>query len=353
MNIEKIKYDNSLNKLEFKDIVFHTVSLKEIPAPMDLAAKPHNFSSVFIEQLSTFLGDTVLNLIVITPEKQGLPYNVFGYLASKSIVALHFEDTGNFKLWMDVIFEKYFARTEQDINDGKYKDTFNPQFILEMEKNDFSRSGFNRSKVSSLNPYANTGKYLFEKAPNQFNKTSLNQEKQDFIKQYVNTSGTKLDLGLLTEVFSLYLEVKTRTPNPPTDNTETYKTFEKLSGFPFPETLKTLFKLHNGIENSGFLTADQVLQEWKGWKTIYDDVNWTLKYLLENNYSDGNKTLGIYANPYWIPFISTVGGNFIGIDYAPGKEGKSGQIIAFGRDTDTIKFIAYNLYEYLTAITIT
>lgn len=345
MNI--IKFDNSLKKLEFKDIVFHTVSLQEIPPPMDLAAKPRRFISIFIKQLSTFLGDTVLNLIIITPEKQGLPYTIFGYLESKNIIAIQIESTGSFKLWMDLFFERYFARTKQDIKDGKYKDTFIPQFILEMEEDDYSRSGFNRSKASSLNPYVNTGNYLFEKAPNDFNKTNLDQEKQEYIKQYVNTSGSKLDAEQLIKVFASYLKVKTLTPNSPKDNTETYKIFEKLSGYPFPETLKTLFKFHNGIENTGFLTAEQVLQEWKGWKAIYEDVNWGLEYLLENNYSDGNKTLGMYTNPYWIPFISTAGGNFIAIDYAPNNLGSSGQIISFGRDTDTIQYLASNLLNYL------
>ncbi|PHS31850.1 MAG: hypothetical protein COA95_05020 [Methylophaga sp.] len=55
----------------------------------------------------------------------------------------------------------------------------------------------------------------------------------------------------------------------------------------------------------------------------------------------------MYTNPYRIPFLSTGGGNFIAIDYAPGNKGQSGQIIAFGADEIKIRFIAENMQDFL------
>lgn len=66
-----------------------------------------------------------------------------------------------------------------------------------------------------------------------------------------------------------------------------------------------------------------------------------------NSQPDGRKTLGIYTNPYWVPFLSTGGGNFIALDYAPGSQGTSGQIIAFGADEQKIRFIAINMADFL------
>ena len=89
----------------------------------------------------------------------------------------------------------------------------------------------------------------------------------------------------------------------------------------------------------------KALQEWKNWKQIYDD--WPLEDLTGNNDSDANKTLGIYTNPYWIPFLHDGTGNFIAIDYAPNTAGQSGQIIAFGADEIKIRFIAKDMEDFL------
>lgn len=108
-----------------------------------------------------------------------------------------------------------------------------------------------------------------------------------------------------------------------------------------------MFTFHDGIENTDFLTAQQVLNEWKNWKEIYDSADWMLIDLTGNNHPDGRKTIGMYTNPYWVPFLSTDSGNIIAIDYAPGSTGTSGQIIAFGADEIKTRFIAENLEDFL------
>jgi cell wall assembly regulator SMI1 len=46
----------------------------------------------------------------------------------------------------------------------------------------------------------------------------------------------------------------------------------------------------------------------------------------------------VYAHPMWIPLITDLAGNHVGVDLAPGPQGKWGQVIVFGRDFDT-KFV--------------
>lgn len=69
-----------------------------------------------------------------------------------------------------------------------------------------------------------------------------------------------------------------------------------------------------------------------------------------NSKPDGRKTIGVYTNPYWVPFINTSGGNFIAIDFAPGSKGTAGQIIAFGADEIKIRCLTNNLTDFITQI---
>ncbi|CEP21003.1 unnamed protein product [Cyberlindnera jadinii] len=49
----------------------------------------------------------------------------------------------------------------------------------------------------------------------------------------------------------------------------------------------------------------------------------------------------VYAHPMWIPLVTDLAGNNIGVDLAPGPNGKVGQVIVFGRDFD-VKFVLAN-----------
>lgn len=55
----------------------------------------------------------------------------------------------------------------------------------------------------------------------------------------------------------------------------------------------------------------------------------------------------VYAHPAWIPLISDNAGNHIGVDLAPGPNGKYAQVITFGRDFDTKFVVAGNWGEFL------
>ncbi len=58
----------------------------------------------------------------------------------------------------------------------------------------------------------------------------------------------------------------------------------------------------------------------------------------------------IYFHNKWIPFISDVGGNYIGYDLDPDQNGVKGQIIIFGRDELESVVIGKSLTEFLTKI---
>ncbi len=365
MNIQSIPYNNQLKKVELLDIIFNTISLEEIPVPYfkdyshHKSATARNYKSydtmgfrdTLLKHLSKNFESTVLKLIIITPKGEKSHYDVFAYLSDKRIIGLYLEDKGNFKLWMDIIFKDQYQKLEEYRNNGQFERqpelNHNPQFMLTLGKGQFSQKWVNSGMLIDEKPYKNTGAYLYKNAPKQYNEAKIAKEKQNYIKKYIDTThSSNINKALLEKLFDEFVRVKKIKPNPSKNNEQVYEEFETLSGYAFPEELKLLLSLHNGIENTGFLTAEQILDEWNNWKEIYDSLDWMLIDLTGNNHPDGRKTIGIYTNPYWIPFLSTGSGNFIAIDYAPGSKGTSGQVIAFGADETKIRFIANNLEDF-------
>lgn len=365
MDIKSIPYNNQLKKIALTEITFNTITLDQIPEPFykdyshhkSATANSHKsydtmgFRDILLKQLSTNLEDTVLRLMVITPSEQELPYDAFAFLSNKNIVAFRLPSNANFKMWMDIIFERQYEQLEEYKTNGQFEKqpelNPNPKFMLTLGKGEFSQKWVNSGMLVDERPFENTGAYLYKKAPKQYNEAKIAKEKQNYLKKYIDTSGAKLNLVELQELFNTFITTKNLSINPPENKEQIYKEFESLANYKFPDELKALLSKSNGIESKSFLTAEQILAEWKNWKVIYDEPNWMLIDLTGNNQPDGRKTIGIYTNPYWVPFISTGDGNFIGIDYAPGSKGTSGQIIAFGADENKIRFIAENMTDFL------
>ncbi|WP_299009786.1 SMI1/KNR4 family protein [uncultured Tenacibaculum sp.] len=366
MNTQFISYNNQLKKVKISDITFNFISIEETPEPYFKDYSHHqnetarNFKSydtmgfrdILLEKLSNKLGATVLKLFIITPKEKESPYDSFAYLSNKKIIGLHFENKGNYKLWMGIIFKSQYQKLQEYKDKGQFERqperNINPQFMLTLGKGLFSQKWVNSGMLIDEKPYENTGAYLYKNAPEQYNEAKIAREKQNFIKKYINTTGsTNNDDTKLKLLFEELIRTKKLNPTPPINNEQVYKEFESLAGYTFPKELKILLSYHDGIENIGFLSAEQILNKWKNWKEIYDSVSWMLIDLKGNSLPDGRKTIGIYTNPYWIPFLNTGNGNFIAIDYAPGKKGTSGQIIAFGADEIKIRLIADSMDDFL------
>ena len=128
---------------------------------------------------------------------------------------------------------------------------------------------------------------------------------------------------------------------------------ENTIGVRFPEYLKELYLTNNGDDNEAmcgmimglhFLSLDSLLNEWMGLKKIADDPK------INNSGSFSSTPMAsikrCYADAKWIPFCTDGSGNFIGIDLAPGPNGKAGQIINFGRDEGNKAVLAKDLNAF-------
>ena len=137
--------------------------------------------------------------------------------------------------------------------------------------------------------------------------------------------------------------------NPPINNLDEFeKSFLEITNLELPKELRSLFCIGNGSKRTvckyySILSSDQLIDSYKSWKKIFDE--WLLEELKVHE-SDGGKTLPMYTTPYWIPFMTDGNGNYIAIDYAPGKKGIQGQIIVFGADEQIIKVLANDLTEF-------
>lgn len=122
--------------------------------------------------------------------------------------------------------------------------------------------------------------------------------------------------------------------------------FELLTGFPFPLELKVIYELGQSNRNFGqfdMLSFDEILQHWRKINEIYE--RWLLEELVENTDSEADLTLGVYLHTHRVPFASDGDGNYLAYDLIPGKEGRAGQIIAFGLDANIIRWLACSLHE--------
>ncbi|EJS43585.1 smi1p [Saccharomyces arboricola H-6] len=154
----------------------------------------------------------------------------------------------------------------------------------------------------------------------------------------------------------------------------------------FPNPVKASFKIHDGQEDLesmtgtsglfyGFqlMTLDQVVAMTQAWRNVAKNLNKRAQQGLSHVPSTGssssmerlsgnkfklpnipdqksippNAVQLVYAHPAWIPLITDNAGNHIGVDLAPGPNGKYAQIITFGREFDTKFVVADNWGEFL------
>jgi cell wall assembly regulator SMI1 len=134
--------------------------------------------------------------------------------------------------------------------------------------------------------------------------------------------------------------------------------FENLVGRPFPDSLKDLYKWHDGqrgATNSGlfygleFLSLAKARENWESWKDIIDE--WSPEEMIEGSAFCTSGTpdavQALYANRYWIPFAYDYGGNHLGVDLDPGPRGIVGQVINFGSDEEDKYVVATSVAAFM------
>lgn len=128
---------------------------------------------------------------------------------------------------------------------------------------------------------------------------------------------------------------------------------EAALGQALPEEWREIYRLHDGENRSTgvffgmvWLSLQEMVSSWRGWMDLLPEY--------ENEGSHFSVPPGAIAEHYidrgWIPIAHDHGGNHLGIDLAPGPNGRVGQIINFGRDQEIKRVIAYeagDLWRFL------
>lgn len=344
-----LTYNSALKKVVFEELSFTKLSIQEIKGiklDKQLEPKPDTlwFRDMILEVLSSTVNIKVLKLnLFFTPNQPEFDLLGFLYLENKTILPIHLEMTPNLSEW------HHHLTTKRKKNDQP-KD-----WLLSYSANDCSMAGVSHEwegknyTVKDQEIYLETGKYLFTHSPKKFNEKKIASEKRNYLKKYINTDGQGFDELALAAAFKSLLEDEEKTFLIQEDFLNQFMT---KTGFHFPKDLKTILTIANGtshdvIDYYKLLSTDEILKAWEEWKQIFDD--WLLSELKVHQ-SDGGKTLPMYTTPYWVPFMSDRNGNYMAIDYAPGKKGTSGQVIAFGADEDKIRVIADNLTQFIQTI---
>lgn len=112
------------------------------------------------------------------------------------------------------------------------------------------------------------------------------------------------------------------------------------------ETIKILHELEKSTYN------------WDGLKFVVFSSG---KYDVERTFYDFDNKITFTSTPEnaikkqyfhykWLPLFSDIGGNYIGIDFDPDKNGKKGQIINFGQNEEQMFVMADSLEEFFDLV---
>ena len=286
------------------------ISFKENRKPVQL--------SLFLNNIS----ETIQNLGVF-------------YLEDETILPVRFSSSPAFDACCDYLLNN---------NKGSY------YFII----NDFSCKGHPCDDyISKHNPFQELGSWIARLAPKGYAQINDSYLKENYLAQFTKLDVPKaeIDFDLLVKQWKALIAKEDLSVSERAVDTSIYEQFNEETGLEFPKELKVLLCLTNGVkgfpEGREVLSADNVLQEWKNWKAIYQSFNF-LDLVDDYHFKYRNdKMVPMYVNPFRVPFIHDGGGNFIGIDLLPNKAGNKGQIIAFGVDEIMVRCIAENMNDFL------
>ncbi|TND10576.1 MAG: Cell wall assembly/cell proliferation coordinating protein, KNR4 [Bacteroidetes bacterium] len=162
----------------------------------------------------------------------------------------------------------------------------------------------------------------------------------------------KTNWAFYTDWLKSMLPVYAGLLNPGASETELAE-LENYLGFSLPENVKALYRLNNGDASRD--TPRIYVGAFLGFEFLslarIRNVHSEWKQHAANNYSGSSFPEGSirvqYTNEKWIPLFADSGGNYVGIDLDPDKNGIAGQVINFGRAEDNKFVIAQNLDDFL------
>ena len=124
-----------------------------------------------------------------------------------------------------------------------------------------------------------------------------------------------------------------------------FSRLETETGMTLPDEFKDCYKVHNGQGEEAeeclvppldeyepgyeLMSLEGCLDAWQMLKELLDDGEFA------NN--KANPETGVEAqwwHPAWLPFATDGGGDYVCLDLAPTKQGKVGQVILFGHDSE-------------------
>ncbi|NJM96159.1 MAG: hypothetical protein HC800_02135 [Phormidesmis sp. RL_2_1] len=290
----------------------------------------------FSQQLIALFGDLSVHYLklFVYPQPREIIYYGFAYLENFQIVPVIFGHSANFEAWMGALCPSPEKPKLLTVANNKFGGGLAVGPDLWAQTADFLR--------------AHAPKHYLQTLHQSIKQAHLNSFKLlDTMKQVVDSAETEQ----LWRQFSALKGIALGAGKPVDTEIEAkIEQFAALTGFALPLELQVIYRLTDGASeafgNLDFLSLSQVMDVWQGWQEIFDD--WTMEELTGGCYtSDRGQTLAMYCNPFWVPFIDNVSGNYYAIDLMPGEQGKQGQIIAFGADTDHILCLADNLNDLL------
>ncbi|WP_024612177.1 SMI1/KNR4 family protein [Pseudoalteromonas sp. TB64] len=322
-----ITYTENLKENKWGDFHFDLIKINTLPEFENLnsSGAMSIFREAIFKEIQNLTAKSTLKLLIITPDTTSEKVYGIAFLQDKEILTMEVEATPLFNQWFSSI----------------NKNASTPKVYTFTSNSSSSRSLFNNEKELT---HKGMGEFICSQVPNSFIAEKLTKEKADFLTPFIQLNASD-NFELIEQYFKALVKQNNLNVIEPKNNDAIYAEFENEAGFAFPAILKSFLTLHNGVENTAFMSVQRILKEWRDWQSIYNE--WTQEELFDTDNESNIKTVPMYVTPYWVPFFNLGGGNFIALDFAPNTKGTSGQVISFGADEQSAIYETKTLSEFL------
>lgn len=163
-------------------------------------------------------------------------------------------------------------------------------------------------------------------------------------------------LARLDAWYAAHLWADRYTFNPPATAAQLDE-FERHIGLRMPGAYRQLYGWHDGetddrrghVYGLPLLPLERVTAEWSAWNRVLEGLGGN-RYAVPGGAWPEGAVDPAYINPGWIPLTADGSGGHIGLDFDPWPDGRTGQVILFGRDEDVKVVLAESLGGFLAWI---